>query len=193
MASLKSPITITQSTCSWGTSRRVLSSTVGVVGSARDLGVVIDSQLSTADHVASVCRSAYYHLRQFRPTMQSLSRDAAKTLVQAFISRGLDYCNLVRRYRHLISTTAVCTEPCRQVNHADGSPWTHLTCSAGIALAACLSDNVSTSKWQHSCLSRYTAAHRLISQTPASQRLRPVAVSTRLAPSYASYRGPELV
>jgi len=32
-----------------------------------------------------------------------------------------------------------------------------------------------------------------ISQTRASQRLRPVAVSTRLAPSHASYRGPELI
>ena len=42
-------------------------------------------------------------------------------------------------------------------------------------------------------LSRYTAAHRRISQTRASQRLRPVAVSARLAPSHASYRGPELV
>jgi len=38
----------------------VLSSTVGVVGSALDLGVVIDSRLSMAD-VASVCRSAYCH------------------------------------------------------------------------------------------------------------------------------------
>ena len=42
-------------------------------------------------------------------------------------------------------------------------------------------------------LSRYTAAHRRISQTRASQRLRPVAVSAHLAPSLASYRGPELV
>jgi len=43
--------------------------------------------------------------------------------------------------------------------------------------------------------SLYTAAHCLISQTRASQRrrLRPVAVSARLAPSRASYRGPELV
>jgi len=73
----------------------VLSSTVSVVGSARDLGVVTDSRLSMADHVASVCRSAYYHLRQIRPTLQSLSRDAAKTLVQAFISSRLDYCNSV--------------------------------------------------------------------------------------------------
>jgi len=48
-----------------------------------------------ADHVASVCRSAYYHLRQIRPTLQSLSRDAAKTLVQAFTSSRLDYCNSV--------------------------------------------------------------------------------------------------
>ena len=74
---------------------QVVTSTVGVVSSARDLGVVIDSQLSMADHVASVCRSAYYHLRQIRPALQSLTRDAAKTLVQAFISSRLDYCNSV--------------------------------------------------------------------------------------------------
>jgi len=74
---------------------QVFSSTVGVVGSARHLGVVIDSRLSMADHVASVCRSAYYHLRQIRPTLDTLSRDAAKTLVQAFISSRLDYCNSV--------------------------------------------------------------------------------------------------
>ena len=73
----------------------VLSSTVGVVGSARNLGIVINSWLLMADHVASVCRSAYYHLRQIRATLQSLSRDTAKTLVQAFISSRLDHCNLV--------------------------------------------------------------------------------------------------
>jgi len=60
---------------------QILSSTVGVVGSARDIGVVIDSPLLMADHVASVCCSAHYHLRQIRPTLQSLPRDAAKTCV----------------------------------------------------------------------------------------------------------------
>ena len=54
-------------------------------------------------------------------------------------------------------------------------------------------DIVSTSNWQHWRLSRYTAAHRRISQRRASQCQRPVAVSTRLAPSHASYRGSELV
>ena len=45
----------------------------------------------------------------------------------------------------------------------------------------------------HSRSSRYMAAHRRMSQMRASQRLKPVAVSARLAPSHASYCGPELI
>jgi len=53
----------------------VLSSSVQVVDSARDLGVVIDSYLTMADHVTAVCRAAYFYLRQLRsqdhcPSMQ---------------------------------------------------------------------------------------------------------------------------
>ena len=44
----------------------VLSSSVQVVDSARDLGVVIDSHLTMVDHVTAVCRAAYFHLRQLR-------------------------------------------------------------------------------------------------------------------------------
>ena len=148
MGSLKSPVTITQSTCSRGTSR-VLSSTVGVVCSARDLGVVIDSQLSMAGHVASVCRSAYYHLWQIRPTLQYLSRDAAKTLVQAFISSRLDYCNsvlcvtdnLLQRLQYVQNAAArLITRTGRRVNTS------HLFCRN---CTGCLSDAVSTSNWQH--------------------------------------------
>ena len=49
-----------------------LISTVKIDSSARDLGVVVDSRLTMSDHVASVCRSAYYYLRQIRPIVQSL-------------------------------------------------------------------------------------------------------------------------
>jgi len=69
---------------------RILSSCVKVQDTARDLGVVIDSQLSLSAHVAAVCRSGYYQLRQ---AVRSLSEDASKTLVQAFVSCRLDYCN----------------------------------------------------------------------------------------------------
>jgi len=74
---------------------QVLSSTVKVDSSGRDLGVVVDSWLTMSDHVASVCRSAYYYLRQIRPVVQSLTVDAAKTLVQACIASHMDYCNAV--------------------------------------------------------------------------------------------------
>ena len=53
---------------------QVLTSTVRVVSSARDLVVVIDSRFTMSDYIASVCRSAY-HLRQIRPTVQSLTPD----------------------------------------------------------------------------------------------------------------------
>ena len=71
----------------------VLSSSVSVVDSVRDLGVVIDSRLTMFDHVTALCRSGYYHLRQLRPLARALPEAAAKILVQAFISCHLDYCN----------------------------------------------------------------------------------------------------
>ena len=61
----------------------VLTSTVPIVDSARAPGVVLDSRLTMAAHVVSVCRSAYYQLRQLRPIMKSLSVDAANMLAHS--------------------------------------------------------------------------------------------------------------
>jgi len=44
-------------------------------------------------HVVVLCRSGFFQLRQLRPFTRSLTMEAAKTLVQAFISCRLDYCN----------------------------------------------------------------------------------------------------
>jgi len=46
-----------------------------------------------SDHVAQVCRSCYFQLRQLRHVRRSLTLDAVKTLIHAFISSRLDYCN----------------------------------------------------------------------------------------------------
>ena len=51
---------------------------LGVQDTARDLGAVIESQLASP---------------QLRPAIRSLSEDASKALVQAFVSCRLDYCN----------------------------------------------------------------------------------------------------
>jgi len=57
----------------------LLSTRVTVVDTARDLGVVLDRQLSLDAHVTAVCRSGYYQLRQLRPIARSLSVEAAKS------------------------------------------------------------------------------------------------------------------
>ena len=43
--------------------------------------------------VGAACRSAYNYLRQLRPAVRSLSVEARKTVVHAFVSSRLDYCN----------------------------------------------------------------------------------------------------
>jgi len=64
----------------------VLSTSVKVANTARDLGVITDRSLTMSDHVAAVCRAAYLQLRQLRLITRSLTADAAKLLVQAFIT-----------------------------------------------------------------------------------------------------------
>ena len=59
----------------------------------KNLGVLIDSQLTMADHIAAACQSGLIQLLQLRSIRQSLTLAAVKTLVPAFISSRLDYCN----------------------------------------------------------------------------------------------------
>ncbi len=66
------------------------SSTITPSRTARNLGVVIDDQLSFTDHRARSCRFALYNIRKIRPF---LSEQAAQLLVQALVLSRLDYCN----------------------------------------------------------------------------------------------------
>ena len=58
-----------------------------------DLGVLVDSQLTKADHVSSVCRSCFFQLRQLRQIRSAVTVDALKTLIHSFVSSRIDYCN----------------------------------------------------------------------------------------------------
>jgi len=75
------------------TDLQLLSARVSFSTTVSDLGVLIDSQLSMSDYVASRCRSCFFQLRQLRQVRSSLTEEATKTLVHAFISSRLDYCN----------------------------------------------------------------------------------------------------
>ena len=58
----------------------------------RDLGVLLDQELTFAPHINQVCRSCYYQLRQLRVIARSLTFKAAVSLVHAFVLSRLDYC-----------------------------------------------------------------------------------------------------
>ena len=45
------------------------------------------------DHINKACNAAFYHLHNLRRIKKYLSRDSLITLVHAFITSRLDYCN----------------------------------------------------------------------------------------------------
>ena len=45
------------------------------------------------DHINKACNAAFYHLHNLRRIRKYLSRDSLITLVHAFITSRLDYCN----------------------------------------------------------------------------------------------------
>ena len=71
------------------------NATVEFSTTVKDLGVVLDSQLTMADHIAALSRSCFFYIRQLRSIRKSLTTDAMKTLVYAFVSSRIDYCNSI--------------------------------------------------------------------------------------------------
>ena len=59
----------------------------------RNLGVLFDQTLSFGEHVSKLCKSSHYHLRNISKIRKYLDEDSTETLVHAFFSSKLDYCN----------------------------------------------------------------------------------------------------
>src|SRR6218665_44797 len=60
---------------------------------ARDIGILLDQELTFAPHLHRLSRDCYYQLRQLRTVARSLTASAATTLVHAFVTSRLDYCS----------------------------------------------------------------------------------------------------
>ena len=56
---------------------------------ARNVGVTFDSTMSALPHINTVCKSAFYHLRNLSRIRKFISTETAKTL----ISSKVDHCN----------------------------------------------------------------------------------------------------
>ena len=63
--------------------------------SARNIGVWFDNLVSMDKQIASICKSAFYHLNNIAKIRKFISFKHCETLIHAFITSKLDYCNSV--------------------------------------------------------------------------------------------------
>ena len=59
----------------------------------RNLGVWLDCNLSMGDHITKTSSVAFYYLYNIRRIRKYLSKECTETLIHAFISSRIDYCN----------------------------------------------------------------------------------------------------
>lgn len=69
------------------------SMTLKATNQARNLGVVMDSDLNLNSHIKTITKSAYFHLKNIAQIKGFLSKQDMEKLVHAFILSRLDYCN----------------------------------------------------------------------------------------------------
>ena len=61
--------------------------------SVKNIGAVIDNKLTMVPQIRSITKSCYLHLRHLGQIRKYLTKDAACSLVHAFITSKLDYLN----------------------------------------------------------------------------------------------------
>jgi hypothetical protein len=109
---------------------QLLSTSVYISTTAVDLGFTLDSALTMSNHVAAVCRSCFFQLRQLRAVRKSLSSEATEILIHSFVSGRLDYCNsllagisdrLLQRLQSVQNAAAKLVMGLRKFDHVSGT------------------------------------------------------------------------
>ena len=79
----------------------------------RDLGVLLDAELSMKQHINKVSATCFYHLRRLRQVRRRIGPEITTQLVLALVTSRLDYCNSV------LAALPRCTvEPLQRVQNA---------------------------------------------------------------------------
>jgi len=67
--------------------------TIQPSSTVRDLGVILDPELSLGLHINHLVSRCFHQLRGIRSSVRALPMEAAKTVVNSFIVSEVDYCN----------------------------------------------------------------------------------------------------
>ena len=71
---------------------KILGNDTSPSDTTRNLGVVFDSNFSFHQYISQICKSCFYHIRDFRQIRRHLSSSSAKTISVALINNRLDCC-----------------------------------------------------------------------------------------------------
>jgi hypothetical protein len=66
---------------------------IKTVDSVRNLGSWFDKHMSMSVHVGKMCSKAFGGLYKIRQIRKFLSIDTTKSLIRAFVTSHVDYCN----------------------------------------------------------------------------------------------------
>ena len=93
----------------------VVNETIRSSQKARNIGVIFDHHFRFNEHIASICKSSFYHLRNISNIRKYLSSTTTEILVHAFVSSKLDHCNsllyglpncLIKKLQHVQNAAA---------------------------------------------------------------------------------------
>ena len=71
----------------------IASDTVDCSITAKNIGVILNNSLLMVPHITAVCKSSFFHLRNIFKICKFFSYDTCKTLIHAFVTTRIDYCN----------------------------------------------------------------------------------------------------
>ena len=100
--------------------------TINAVDSVRNLGSWFDKHMSMSVHVGKMCSKALGGLYKIRQIRKFLSVDTTKTLIHAFVTSHVDYCNALlagipqyqaQRIQRILNAAARLIYRCPRISH----------------------------------------------------------------------------
>ena len=74
-------------------SLRIGNVSIGSTVQARNIGMIVDNVLNLKSHVNTICKGAWFHLRNVGFIKQYLDRNTCEKLLHAFVTSKLDFLN----------------------------------------------------------------------------------------------------
>jgi len=74
---------------------KVCFTETGHCNAVRDLGVLLDQELSVKQHINKVTRNCFFQIRRLKQVRRILGPEITTSLITAFVTSRLDFCNSV--------------------------------------------------------------------------------------------------